>query len=969
MLIFFYLYSSTLRKVVKLTPPPLNLQRDFCRVNPLSFHQSHFSVAESRNIPAAPSSFEGVDNPKVRTELPAVELFDTPPPPTPIFKSGKSVRKIQSFEPAILFSNTSNASCIATISAEDVARELVKKDICQTLPKSQKKITWWENLGFVTKKGVRFASAKVLRLNMEDFLALDCEFSDLSKGGRVVSLGIVRMNNFRITDTYDQLINPGKPIHPKVEQLTKLKWKDLEEDLKSEGWKELIGEPKFEEVAEDILRYIRNARILVFFNKYRDLQFLNKELELAGYSYRLEDRHETVDLSELPEFSRKSLSTACAKHNIRIQAHDALSDARGTAQLFIQEVLEKKLAFPFGIDLSRFHNLSPLLPISETPGENFFRRSGVKGVLPEAISFSSNFFDFDTGLHRPSILTFFGGMQTNFKGVYVRSVDGPEKSFYGSPHETVDIFPGNPKTTLIGDIMSALRVKDVLVDHENAHQLTEVFGVCEGGFNIRAYLDIEYLASIPLDPNVKHLILLLNDTGRDRKSLKETLAKPLERFFSRQFFEFIHMPYADRCLNDYTIKFDKKDWTIFSDTRDDDKRYIKARKDGEHDLSITAYLSDNRVTVDGVDLSTLTESLLIAQPKIDVRIAFLKAGLDKAIHLTGVSNDQLIRNMLHMIPLSSLRDLSSLGMVEFSKKLIERAQFVQKNSLGATYLEGRGIEDFSGLRWMPGMFNNLLKEYFPAICEPYFNRDGVMVAAEFIFFQHDGSRLKHPAGKLTYGIAKGAFSDVTKGPIVLHGEYKAESLVEIFVESVIDGYNLFQVLNKLKKENTQLFATVCKALGISNAFRIKACGGISEFIHTPCEKKTKKVVIIADKDKPENVDAKREIREAVENFINRGCEVLLTVPIGSSEKLDINDVYLQAPSSQREEKVAEVLCQALRIYKASDLGENEEPLDKTLERVRMQAAFLHALPNKPSKRLQKLLAPIVEEQLLKRGKS
>ncbi len=155
------------------------------------------------------------------------------------------------------------------------------------------------------------------------YVSLDIETTGLDPERDVIlEIGAVRFKGSRVLDTYDVLVDPGRPIPYKIQQLTGI----MPADIK--------GAPALQAVLPELGRFVGNNPI-VGHNISFDLGFLRKQ----GI-FQQNTSIDTFELASilLPHASRYSL-TALLKHlEVELppegQAHRALDDAQATRHLF-----------------------------------------------------------------------------------------------------------------------------------------------------------------------------------------------------------------------------------------------------------------------------------------------------------------------------------------------------------------------------------------------------------------------------------------------------------------------------------------------------------------------------------------------------------------------------------------------------------------------------------------------------------
>ena len=201
-------------------------------------------------------------------------------------------------------------------------------------------------------------------------IVLDTETTGLSAegGDRIIEIGCVELLNRKLTgNNLHFYVNPERDSH--------------EDALKVHGISNefLRDKPRFEDIAEDILNYVRGAEIIIH-NAAFDVGFLNKELELLGqppFASFVETVTDTLAMAKaMFPGKRNSLNALCDRlgvDNSGRTLHGALLDAELLADVYInltrgQDALLIDLGTVEGersgvvhVDLSQF-SLPVLLP-------------------------------------------------------------------------------------------------------------------------------------------------------------------------------------------------------------------------------------------------------------------------------------------------------------------------------------------------------------------------------------------------------------------------------------------------------------------------------------------------------------------------------------------------------------------------------------------------------------------------------
>lgn len=184
--------------------------------------------------------------------------------------------------------------------------------------------------------------------DLRGYAIVDVETTGLFPGGsdRIVEIAVIRLNESgRLVDTYSSLINPQRDVGPThIHGITASEVKDA---------------PLFGDIVGDIVHRMRDAA-LVGHNIVFDRRFI--DAELARLEYGLPDIPClcTMQLSRLADqgVPGRKLEVLCKYFGIDLEdAHTALADAKGTAELF--KLFVKRLGGWRGID-PRQYCIEPL---------------------------------------------------------------------------------------------------------------------------------------------------------------------------------------------------------------------------------------------------------------------------------------------------------------------------------------------------------------------------------------------------------------------------------------------------------------------------------------------------------------------------------------------------------------------------------------------------------------------------------
>jgi DNA polymerase III subunit epsilon len=150
------------------------------------------------------------------------------------------------------------------------------------------------------------------------------------RGHRVTEVAVILVEEGRITDRFESLVNPERPIPPRIQALT-----GITDEM-------VAGAPSFESVAAEVADRLRD-RIFVAHNVSFDWGFVSGELEATLGGTPVGDRLCTVRMGRLlvPGLRSYSLDPLTRHFGIRIDGrHRAGGDALATAHLLLHLLRE-----------------------------------------------------------------------------------------------------------------------------------------------------------------------------------------------------------------------------------------------------------------------------------------------------------------------------------------------------------------------------------------------------------------------------------------------------------------------------------------------------------------------------------------------------------------------------------------------------------------------------------------------------
>ena len=162
------------------------------------------------------------------------------------------------------------------------------------------------------------------KLNSHTFAYLDVETTGLSPwfGDRICEIAVLRCEGDNVIESFDNLLNPERPISPGAARVNGLKDSDLKKAV------------RFIDIAERVITLIKDA-VIVCHNVPFDLGFLSSELERINKHLPTVLTLDTLEIArEYFDFDSNSLQSIA--HWIDIEttdAHRALNDAFTTREI------------------------------------------------------------------------------------------------------------------------------------------------------------------------------------------------------------------------------------------------------------------------------------------------------------------------------------------------------------------------------------------------------------------------------------------------------------------------------------------------------------------------------------------------------------------------------------------------------------------------------------------------------------
>jgi len=159
---------------------------------------------------------------------------------------------------------------------------------------------------------------------IHSYIALDLETTGLNPAeDRILEIGAVRVEDGKITGTYDTLIRTGVPIAAKIQELT-----GITEEMAESG-------RDIREVMEEFIPFCKDLPLLGH-NIMFDYSFVKQNAVNLGLTFEKQGV-DTLKIARklLPQEESKSLTALCAYYGIsREREHRASDDAQAAMELY-----------------------------------------------------------------------------------------------------------------------------------------------------------------------------------------------------------------------------------------------------------------------------------------------------------------------------------------------------------------------------------------------------------------------------------------------------------------------------------------------------------------------------------------------------------------------------------------------------------------------------------------------------------
>ncbi|QBN20539.1 3'-5' exonuclease [Flavobacterium nackdongense] len=153
---------------------------------------------------------------------------------------------------------------------------------------------------------------------MKNFTAIDFETASGYRNS-ICQVGLVRVENGIITKEVNLLVQPPNNYY----------WNHFT-DIHGIAAKDTINAPTFYQVWQQIVPYIENQNVIAHNGFGFDFPVLDKTL--LHYGLLIPDYNKFCTY----KIYRYNLADLCQEHHIPLNHHDALSDARACAELYLK---------------------------------------------------------------------------------------------------------------------------------------------------------------------------------------------------------------------------------------------------------------------------------------------------------------------------------------------------------------------------------------------------------------------------------------------------------------------------------------------------------------------------------------------------------------------------------------------------------------------------------------------------------
>lgn len=203
------------------------------------------------------------------------------------------------------------------------------------------------------------------------YVICDIEATGLDQERDLIEIALITYQDDRVTEVFETLINPLKPIPEFISNLTSITNRELKDA------------PKFYDLADAIRMRLEGA-VFVSHNTEFDLGLLRKKYQEMGQELKVKNFCTLkVAQHEIPGLSNYNLDALCSFFSIKIEdRHRAIGDAKATLELFKELIQLRLKIYPKILYLP--HHEKAFKKISTKAGLLYFKNAEGKVIRFEA---------------------------------------------------------------------------------------------------------------------------------------------------------------------------------------------------------------------------------------------------------------------------------------------------------------------------------------------------------------------------------------------------------------------------------------------------------------------------------------------------------------------------------------------------------------------------------------------------------
>ena len=236
-------------------------------------------------------------------------------------------------------------------------------------------------------------------LETSEYVEFDTETTgfNATAGDQMIEIGAVKIKNGEITDRFDELINPGKPLRAEIINLTNI----TDEMLKDKDDEETVVK-RFKDWVGDAPMVAQNARFDISF-----MQSAYKKYDLGTFDNVVIDTME-ISKAQYPDENKHNLTVLTKRYGVPWSEdahHRADYDAEGTALVFHKMIANLDSTFKTITDLRRLANPEEAYKVNRPYHLTVYAKNnvGLKNMF-KIISFANTKYFYKTPRTPKSIL-------------------------------------------------------------------------------------------------------------------------------------------------------------------------------------------------------------------------------------------------------------------------------------------------------------------------------------------------------------------------------------------------------------------------------------------------------------------------------------------------------------------------------------------------------------------------------------